>query len=271
MIVGSGFSGLAMAQRMKKAGLGDFVVLEKAASVGGTWRENTYPGCACDVPSHVYSFSFALNPEWSSTFSPQPEIKAYIQRTADEHGLTPHVRFGVELTEASWSDAGEQRWNARDLGRADQRPRPDRQRRPAARAEAARRPGPRQLRGRGLPLRASGITPSTSKGKRVAVVGTGASSIQFVPQIQPEVEQMYVFQRTAPWIVPRSDRPITKRRALPLPPRSRRPARDAHRRLLGSRELRDPDAARRGSRRSPAGWRRSTSPARSATPSCAAR
>src|SRR3954447_14303465 len=117
-IVGSGFSGLAMAVELKRAGRDDFVVLERAGDVAGTWRDNTYPGCACDVPSHLYSFGFAPNPDWSSTFSPQPEIYAYIRRVAEDQGLLPHVRFGVEVEEASPrpsppAGAGAWRWRGR--------------------------------------------------------------------------------------------------------------------------------------------------------------
>src|SRR3954462_4897974 len=89
-IVGSGFSGMGMAIKLKQQGKRDFVVLERASDVGGTWHYNTYPGCACDVPSHLYSFSFAPNPKWSETYSKQPEIRAYLQRVADEHGLRDH-------------------------------------------------------------------------------------------------------------------------------------------------------------------------------------
>src|SRR5690349_24493968 len=103
-IVGSGFSGLPMAAELKRAGREDFVVLERANDVAGTWRDNTYPGCACDVPSHLYSFGFAPNPDWSSTFSPQREIYAYIRRVAEEQGLMPHIRFGVEVEQADWDD-----------------------------------------------------------------------------------------------------------------------------------------------------------------------
>src|SRR4051812_23601826 len=103
-IIGSGFSGLAMAAELKRAGRDDFVILERANDVAGTWRDNTYPGCACDVPSHLYSFGFAPNPEWSSTFSPQPEIYAYIRRVAEEQGLLPHIRFGIEVEQADWDD-----------------------------------------------------------------------------------------------------------------------------------------------------------------------
>src|SRR3984885_13842167 len=97
VIVGSGFSGLAMAVALKRSGRESFVVLERAREIGGTWRDNSYPGCACEVPSHLYSLSFAPNPEWSSTFSPQPEIRSYLLRVAKEQGVTPHVRFGCEL------------------------------------------------------------------------------------------------------------------------------------------------------------------------------
>jgi cation diffusion facilitator CzcD-associated flavoprotein CzcO len=99
VVVGAGFSGLAMARELRRRGHRDFVVLERADDVGGVWRDNTYPGCACDVPSHLYSFSFALNPEWSSTYSPQPEIHAYLKRTAEQEGLLDRVRLGCELVD----------------------------------------------------------------------------------------------------------------------------------------------------------------------------
>jgi cation diffusion facilitator CzcD-associated flavoprotein CzcO len=111
-IVGSGFAGLGMAIRLRKAGIDDFVVLEKADDVGGTWRDNSYPGCACDVPSHLYSFSFAPNPEWTSTFSPQPEIWEYLRGCAQRYGVMAHIRFGHELLDASW-DEDVQRWRLR--------------------------------------------------------------------------------------------------------------------------------------------------------------
>jgi len=104
-IMGAGFSGLAVAVGLLRAGRSDFVVLERAADLGGTWRDNTYPGCACDVPSHLYSFSFAPNPSWSRSFSPQPEIWAYLRRVARDFGVLPHVRCGVEVTNACWDDA----------------------------------------------------------------------------------------------------------------------------------------------------------------------
>src|SRR5690242_13893915 len=103
-IVGTGFSGLGLAIRLKRRGIADFVVLERAADVGGTWRDNTYPGCACDVPSHLYSFSFALNPDWTRTFSPQQEIWDYLRACARRFGVMDHVRFGHEVRDAAWDD-----------------------------------------------------------------------------------------------------------------------------------------------------------------------
>src|SRR3954465_5475200 len=108
-IIGSGFSGLGMAIRLRQEGMDDFVVLERADDVGGTWHYNTYPGCACDIPSHLYSFSFAPNPHWSQTYSPQPEIRDYLRRTADDFGIRPFLRTGCEVRSASW-DEDAQRW-----------------------------------------------------------------------------------------------------------------------------------------------------------------
>ena len=104
LIVGTGFAGLGMAIRLKQAGTDDFVVLERAGEVGGTWRDNTYPGAACDVPSHLYSFSFAPNPGWSRSFSPQAEIQDYLRRTATDFGVRPHIRFHHEVLAAHWDD-----------------------------------------------------------------------------------------------------------------------------------------------------------------------
>jgi cation diffusion facilitator CzcD-associated flavoprotein CzcO len=206
-IVGSGFSGLAMAHGLLRDGIDDFVILEKANDVGGAWRDNSYPGCACDVPSHVYSFSFAPNPDWSTTYSPQPEIRDYIRRVAEREGLLPHVRFGWEVAEASW-DGGLQRWRL-DTSQGTM----------TARILVAA-PGPLsepsipQLPGLG---RFAGRVFHSARwdhdydlaGKRVAVVGTGASAIQFVPEIQPKVAQLHLYQRTAPWVLPRTERKLT--------------------------------------------------------------
>ncbi len=206
-VVGTGFSGLAMAVRLRRAGIHDFVVLEKAGDVGGTWRENDYPGCRCDVPSHVYSFSFAQNPEWSSTFSGQREIHAYIQGVARDEGLLPHVRFHTEVQDAQW-DAEAQRWRIRTsrgelaaqhlvagFG-------------PLHEPNVPKLPGIERFQGKAFHS-AQWEHDHDLTGERVAVVGTGASAIQFVPEIQKRVAKLHVFQRTAPWIMPRNERPVT--------------------------------------------------------------
>jgi cation diffusion facilitator CzcD-associated flavoprotein CzcO len=207
-IVGAGFSGLGMAIRLKKEGRDDFVVLERGEDVGGTWWFNTYPGCACDVPSHLYSFSFAPNPEWTQTYSPQPEIRDYLHRCADEFGVRPHIRFGVEVQSAAWDeDAG--RWRvetsegeltARVLVGAMG---------PLVEPRIPDVPGLDRFQGHVFHS-ARWDHDYDLEGKRVAAVGTGASAIQFVPAIQPEVERLHVFQRTAPWVMPHSNRPITR-------------------------------------------------------------
>jgi cation diffusion facilitator CzcD-associated flavoprotein CzcO len=207
-IVGSGFSGLAMAARLKRAGRDDFVILERGRDVGGTWRENTYPGCRCDVPSHVYSFSFAPNPEWSSTYSPQAEIHDYLRRVAADEGLLEHVRFGCEVEHAGW-DATARRWRLRtSSGPVTAR---------ILIAGAGPLHEPKLPDVPGLSEFEGSIFHSATwdhdhelAGERVAVIGTGASAIQFVPQIQPEVERLHVFQRTAPWVLPRRQRRITQ-------------------------------------------------------------
>src|SRR5438876_11874 len=110
VILGTGFSGLGMAIRLKQHGEEDFVVLEQAVDIGGTWRDNTYPGCACDIPSHLYSFSFALNPHWSRAYSPQHEIRTYLRHCARRFGIIPHIQWNTELLDASWND-DDRRWH----------------------------------------------------------------------------------------------------------------------------------------------------------------
>jgi cation diffusion facilitator CzcD-associated flavoprotein CzcO len=207
-IVGSGFAGLAMAVELKRSGLSEFVVLERSRDVGGTWRDNSYPGCACDVPSHLYSFSFAPNPDWSSTFSPQPEIHAYLRRVAHREGLLEHVFFGHELESASWDEtAGEWRVStsggllrARVLIAAAG---------PLSEPSIPQIPGLHDFEGTVFHS-ATWDHDHALDGERVAVIGTGASAIQFVPQIQPRAARLHVFQRTAPWIMPRPDRPLRR-------------------------------------------------------------
>ncbi|MEA2493281.1 MAG: hypothetical protein QOJ29_1192 [Thermoleophilaceae bacterium] len=207
-IVGSGFSGLAMAAELKRSGRDDFVILERANDVAGTWRDNTYPGCACDVPSHLYSFGFAPNPDWSSTFSPQPEIYAYIRRVAEEQGLLPHVRFGIEVEQASWDDQA-QHWELKTSGGTLKAKAVASAAGPLSEPAIPDIPGLRDFKGT-IFHSATWNHEHDLSGERVAVIGTGASAIQFVPQIQPDVAQLHLFQRTPPWIMPRPDRPLTK-------------------------------------------------------------
>src|SRR5436190_3878287 len=207
-IIGSGFSGLAMAVELKRAGRDDFVVLERAHDLAGTWRDNTYPGCACDVPSHLYSFGFAPNPEWSSTFSPQPEIYAYIRRVAEEQGLLPHVRFGIEVESAEWDDDAAL-WRLQTSGGELTAKAIASAAGPLSEPAIPDIPGLRDFKGT-IFHSATWDHDHDLTGERVAVVGTGASAIQFVPQIQPKVGQLHLFQRTPPWIMPRPDRPITR-------------------------------------------------------------
>jgi cation diffusion facilitator CzcD-associated flavoprotein CzcO len=207
VVIGTGFSGLGMAIQLKRDGQDDFVVLEKADDVGGTWRDNTYPGCACDIQSHMYSFSFEQNPDWTRSFSPQPEIWDYLRRVTDTYGLRRHIRFGTEVTGARW-DADENRWHVTT----------------AAGEEYVARfvvsgigglhipnvpalPGIEEFRGTAFHS-ARWDHSYDLDGKRVAVVGTGASAIQFIPRIAPAVGKLTVFQRTPPWIMPKPDHAI---------------------------------------------------------------
>ncbi|OZM73893.1 4-hydroxyacetophenone monooxygenase [Amycolatopsis antarctica] len=204
VIVGTGFSGLGMAIQLLKEGREDFVILEKAQDVGGTWRDNTYPGCACDIQSHMYSYSFEQNPEWSRSFSSQPEIWEYMKGVARKYDLYRFVRFGQEMTGARW-DAEEHRWyvntKAGDVfsGRflvngvgALHIP------------QIPRLPGVESFRGATFHS-AQWDHDYDLRGKKVAVIGTGASAIQFVPQIAKDVEHLALFQRTPPWIMPKPD------------------------------------------------------------------
>ncbi|MDP2226191.1 MAG: NAD(P)/FAD-dependent oxidoreductase, partial [Moraxellaceae bacterium] len=204
VIVGAGFSGLAMGIRLKEKGIDDFVILERATEVGGTWRDNTYPGCACDVPSVLYSYSFEQNPDWSTSFSGAAEIQAYILRCVEKHGLRRHVRFGHGVASAVWNDtAGE--WLVTDE---------------AGRAYRARTvvcavgglvnpaavdiPGLDDFKGPVVHT-ARWDSDLDLAGKRVAVIGTGASAVQLIPAIQPKVAALTVFQRTPHWVLPKPD------------------------------------------------------------------
>ena len=205
-ILGTGFSGLGIAIRLKQRGYDDFVLIEQAADVGGTWRDNTYPGCACDVPSNLYSFSFALNPHWSRVFPPQREILDYLRRCAGRYGILPHIRWNSELLDASWNE-DHQCWHISTtqgqltadmliLGNG-----------PLSEPSLPPIPGIERFEGT-MFHSACWNHDYDLTGKRVAVIGTGASAVQFVPQIQPLVGHLSLFLRTPPWILPRQDRPV---------------------------------------------------------------
>ncbi|MEU2333986.1 NAD(P)/FAD-dependent oxidoreductase [Streptomyces sp. NPDC006654] len=233
-VIGSGFGGLGAAVRLRREGVTDFVVLERADGVGGTWRDNSYPGCACDVPSHLYSFSFAPNPDWPRTFSGQEHIRAYLEHVADTFGLRPHLRFGAEVQRMTW-DARQLRWDIETAAGTFSADVVVSATGPLSDPKIPAIPGLDSFDGEvfhsarwnhGYDLR----------GKRVAMVGTGASAIQIVPAIQPEVARLTLFQRTPPWVMPRVDRAIGAaerglHRALPFTTRARRGV------LWGIREL----------------------------------
>ncbi len=208
-IVGSGFSGLGTAIQLKQRGEHDFVLFERADRLGGTWRDNSYPGCACDVPSHLYSFSFALNPGWTRLCSPQAEIQAYLERVATEHDIPPHIRFSHEMLEAAWNDD-------RRLWEIQTSAGPFTAEILVSGMGGLSEPAIPTLAGlesfQGTTFHSAQWDPEHDlAGKRVAVIGTGASAVQFIPEIQPEVDELHVYQRTAPWIVPRRNAPINPR------------------------------------------------------------
>jgi cation diffusion facilitator CzcD-associated flavoprotein CzcO len=221
-IIGAGFAGLGMAIRLREEGIDDFVVLERAGDLGGTWRDNHYPGLCCDIPSHVYSYSFELNPGWTRGFAPGWEIQSYLKRTAEKHGVLPHLRYDHEVLDARW-DEDRRLWRietaggdftARILisaaGGLSEPSIPD-------------LPGLDRFEGKVFHS-AHWDHDHDLRGRNVAVVGTGASAIQFVPRIQPRVGRLSLFQRTPPWVVPRLDHEITDvehtlLRRIPFAPR----------------------------------------------------
>ncbi|WP_270070188.1 flavin-containing monooxygenase [Streptomonospora mangrovi] len=216
-----------MAVRLKRAGLHDLVLLERAHEVGGTWRDNTYPGAACDVPSHLYSFSFAPNPDWSRSFSPQPEIWDYLRRVAKDHDVVRHVRFGHDVTDAQWEPAAN-RWRITTTGGVFTAQFLISGCGPLADPAIPDIPGLESFQGTVFHS-AAWRHDHDLTGRRVAVVGTGASAVQFVPEIQPVVGELKLFQRTPPWVLPRHDRDITRPetwvyRNVPLAQRAARTA-----------------------------------------------
>ena len=206
VIIGTGFSGMGMAMKLRAAGRDDFVVIEKAHDVGGTWRDNTYPGCECDIPSHMYSFSYELNTDWSKSFSGQREIHEYMRTVADEQGIRPYIDFGVEVTGASW-DESRQRWTIRTTGGDDYEARFV-----VAGVGGLHLPNIPEITGAetfaGPRFHSAQWDHSVDlTGKKVVVIGTGASAIQFIPIIAEQVGQLTVFQRTPAWVLPKKDKP----------------------------------------------------------------
>ncbi len=210
VIVGTGFSGLCMAIRLKQAGIDDFVLLEKASEVGGTWRENHYPGAACDVPSHLYCYSFEPKPDWSRMFAPQPEILGYLRHCATKYGIRRHIRFETEALAARF-DERERMWEVKTRDGARFRSNV------LVQAKGALHiPSIPKLEGAS---RFEGPIFHSARwrhdvdltGKRVAVIGSGASAIQIVPAIAGKVKELHYYQRTPPWVLPRNDREYSER------------------------------------------------------------
>jgi cation diffusion facilitator CzcD-associated flavoprotein CzcO len=209
LVVGCGFAGLCVGVKLKQSGKSRFAIIEEGNDVGGTWRDNHYPGCACDVPSHLYSLSFASKADWTRLYPSQPELFAYLRDVADRYDLRSHIRFNTAMERAEWSEpdafwrvttAGGQVITAKVLVSG------------VGALHVPSRPAvPGLDKFEGLIFH-SADWPSGGdvRGKRVAVVGAGASAIQFVPKVAEEAETLYVFQRTPPWIFPKRDRPIGK-------------------------------------------------------------
>jgi cation diffusion facilitator CzcD-associated flavoprotein CzcO len=209
-ILGAGAGGLCMGAQLRRAGFDDFTIFEKSDRVGGTWHDNVYPGAACDVPSHLYSFSFERKADWSRAFAPQPEIQSYFQQLAERRELLPHVRFGTEVSAASF-DASAGTWHLRTrggetftadvlvsaLGQLNRPHVPD-------------FPGLSEFEGTAFHS-ARWNTAHDLSGETVAVIGNAASALQFIPRIAPRVKQLYVFQRTPNYVIPRNDRVYTER------------------------------------------------------------
>ncbi len=211
-VIGAGFAGLGTAIALRKRGIGT-VVFERADEVGGTWRDNTYPGCQCDVPSSLYSFSFAPNPDWTRTYPTQPELGAYLRRCAEESGVLPDIRFGHTVVDASW-DAATARWAVQTTGGTWTADILVVANGPLAEPAIPELPGLDTFEGTTFHSAAWDHQHDLS-GERVAVVGTGASAVQIVPGIQPVASRLLLFQRTPPWVLPHPDRPTrTAERAL---------------------------------------------------------
>lgn len=202
-IVGAGISGIAAAIRLDQVGYTNYKIIEKASRVGGTWRENTYPGCGCDVPSALYSYSFAPSAKWSHLFARQPEILSYLEDVSNEFNIASKIEFNNELLNAAWDDSRHVwvldtttgQYLSKTVIFATG---------PITEAQIPRLEGLETFKGE-MFHSAKWNHDYDLTGKRIAVIGTGASAIQFVPQIQPKAKELFVFQRTAPWVLPKPD------------------------------------------------------------------
>ena len=207
LIIGTGFGGLLMGYRLKDAGDDDFVILEKANDVGGTWRENTYPGAECDIPSALYSYSFAPNPTWTFKWAKQPQILKYLQDFATEQGLRDHIRFGREVRACTWTDgrwtvetASGETYHAQFVVSA------------IGQLHIPNEPGfEGRERFRGASFHTARWNHDIDhKGRDMAIIGNAASAIQVIPAVAPEVRKLTVYQRSPNWIIPKGDRPYTR-------------------------------------------------------------
>jgi cation diffusion facilitator CzcD-associated flavoprotein CzcO len=216
VIIGAGFGGLATAVALMRKGIDDMTIIERADGVGGTWRQNVYPGAACDIQSHLYSFSFAPNRAWSRTYAYQAEILAYLEKVADDFDLRRHLKLSTSVRSIRWN-ADAAHWDV-ELDNGD-----------VLVADvvvsavglfgAARYPdidGVTDFAGT-LMHTARWDTTVDLTGKRVAVIGTGASGVQVVPEIADVADELTVFQRTPPWMVPKEDRPFSAAEFVPIP------------------------------------------------------
>ncbi|MBQ0759979.1 MAG: NAD(P)/FAD-dependent oxidoreductase [Gammaproteobacteria bacterium] len=208
LIVGTGFAGLGMAIRLKEMGINDFIIIERAKDVGGTWRDNRYPGAACDVPSHLYSFSFEPNADWSRVYPTQPELETYLQNVADKWQLRPHIRFDHTLNQARYDEKNSQ-WLVNTSGGDFKARFVISGNGGLAEPKLPDIPGVESFAGHHFHS-ANWDHSYTLPGKRVAVIGTGASAIQFVPEIAGVPAKLSIFQRTPNWIIPRGDRPYSR-------------------------------------------------------------
>ena len=208
-IVGAGLAGLGMASALREAGIDDFVILEREDDLGGTWRDNTYPGCACDIPSVLYCYAGEPNPDWSHVWAGQAEIRDYIRGVARRHDVDSRVRCGEEVLSAAWVQ-DRQRWAIETTA--------GRYHAELVIAATGALVDPAIPALAGLEAFGGRVFHSARwdhdhdlRGRRVAVIGTGASAIQFVPEIQPLVRHLDLFQRTPPWVLPRANPAIPPR------------------------------------------------------------